>query len=162
MYCSAQLFGQWKDSKYKNVNFSYLVILKWKERYQITFASKTNVIFYDQFSDSIQNWSIQHPDICNLVPHCVGLNLTLFPKLLPFIHILLYPSITKSFPNVWRHFWLTLCKIFRARESYLNLLEQQMQENYDKHRHHSTSSSPLKKLSQVLKYVFLFFSGPTR
>ena len=47
---------------------------------------------------------------------------------------------------------------FRARESYLNLLEQQMQENYDKYRHHSTSSSPLKKLGQVFfSTAFLFY-----
>ena len=43
---TAQLFGKQKDSKYQNANFLYLVILKSKERFQSTFASKKNKNLY--------------------------------------------------------------------------------------------------------------------
>jgi hypothetical protein len=45
------------------------------------------------------------------------------------------------------------CLEVKNRESYLNLLEEQMRENYEKYKHHSATSAELKKLNQVIVYI---------
>ena len=48
------------------------------------------------------------------------------------------------------------CLEVKNRESYLNLLEEQMRENYEKFKHHLAASAELKKLNQVcLLFVFI-------
>ncbi len=42
------------------------------------------------------------------------------------------------------------CLEVKNRESYLNLLEEQMRENFEKYKQHLTASAELKRLNEVI------------